>query len=348
MINIYTAPALAQSMTFDAKGQQSTKILPLSVVKVMMPAAGDLPSDDAIESLQFSPDGKTLVAVSSPGLSIPGPLGVVMDVWDVPSGRMRTVVPEIAHYTDHLGFSSDGNIFFIDAFIRNRFVLRAWDTAAWRELQSPPRPPFSEIRLEIDRPGSVTGPRGDIVAEEEGDLIRVIGLSNFKVVATFRLHGPTPSSHISQKAERSLDIRRSSPDGKFSLRQRYIKLFSDNEELLAVKVPEGKIIVWALHRPEAQTLISCQPKDVPLAFSLDGRVLATASEPEITNSCINVKFWSIKFGFLLNTAAENRLVSTLRFAPDGRTVAIGGFHRTVKLWRFPDLHAGDEDKPGSR
>src|SRR5581483_9596220 len=65
-----------------------------------------------------------------------------------------------------------------------------------------------------------------------------------------------------------------------------------------------------------------------VAFSADGRILATASQ--------TLTLWDAKAGSLLRTLSEHgQPVSVISFSPDGQTLASGHDDGSLRLWDVP-------------
>jgi len=110
---------------------------------------------------------------------------------------------------------------------------------------------------------------------------------------------------------------------------------SGHRERLAFGRLQGTIRLWELApKKEIAILAGHQDAITALAFSPDGRVLASASQDR------RVKLWDAVAGKEVATlAGHNDAVLALAFAPDGRTLATGSADRTVKVW---DVATGKE------
>jgi len=91
-----------------------------------------------------------------------------------------------------------------------------------------------------------------------------------------------------------------------------------NAATLLVKVDKGAIAGRNLSRAV-----------ISVAFSLDGKMLASGSEDQ------TVKLWNIHTGECLETLhGHSKRVCSVAFSSDGKTLASGSGDETIKLWAF--------------
>lgn len=90
----------------------------------------------------------------------------------------------------------------------------------------------------------------------------------------------------------------------------------------------GKVEVWDWRNERLiHSLTEHVPREINLAFSADGRRLASASWSG------HVMIWDVETGELLHTLVEHRHpVSALAFSPDGRVLVSASYDRHLIVW----------------
>ncbi|MFI0980876.1 AAA family ATPase [Streptomyces sp. NPDC021093] len=272
---------------------------PVLLGRPKSPAVKGLDALASVESLAFSPDGRTLAAGWHAGL---------VSLWDVtrpddarPAGALSLDCPGV--FSHRVAFSPTG-----------RTLAAACDDAAgtislW-DLTDPARP---------DRGRTVKAGRSvDALAFSPDGRTLAAGATDSSV-------------HLWKEADTDRPARLGMPL-KGPAQPVMSVAFSPDGRTLAAGSADHTIHLWNVSRPKAIVPLG-RPLTGPgsavtdVVFSPDSRTLAAG------NTDGKVDLWNLPPTRIIGAGGN---VASVAFSPDGRTLAAGNQNRTVSLWNTAD------------
>jgi len=287
-----------------------------------------------INSIQFSPDGKTLATASKE-----------VKLWNMATGRASKTLPEAAQGPTR--FSPDGKTL---ATATKDFDIVLWNASSGkqRRLLKGHRSTIHSLSFSADGKRLASSSHDQTIKlwnssngkelsndEKEPLWARCVSVSpdgKTLAVGSGTEHGTKWLRPVRNGTISLWDIQTGKKKRMLAREKSGINClsFHPDGKTIASASWSGNVMIRDVHR--GQTVHAFEGHDRPvmsLHFSPDGKLLATAGMDKI------IKVWNLKTGKLATTlAGHDAWVSCVRFSPDGKLIAsvTGGINSTLKLW----------------
>ena len=291
---------------------------------------------EPVNSVAYSPDGKTLVSGSE---------DYTIRLWDARTGQLLHTLEEHTGGVNSVAFSPDGKML---ASASNDTTARSWDTNTGQLLRTFRMIPKNHIILtgSAEVHSVAFSPDGKLLAtgsdnavwlwdvgtgkrlvSSGADVVRAVAfssdgvtLANVKSGGAVQLRGARTGRHW-QTLTGHIGVA-------------YSVAFSPDGKMLASSGADRTIRLWDARTGVALRTLEKHTNGVlSVSFSPNGRTLASASWTEI-------RFWDTETGRQKPILeGHTRTVNSVAVSPDGRTLASGHQGPVTMLW---DTHSGQQ------
>ncbi|WP_375328825.1 NACHT and WD repeat domain-containing protein [Microcystis sp. BLCC-F210] len=279
--------------------------------------------DNFVQSVNFSPDGKTLVS---------GSVDKTIKLWNVETGQEIRTLKGHDNFVTSVNFSPDGKTLVSGSVDK---TIKLWNVETGKEIRT--------LKGHDGYVSSVNfSPDGKTLVSGSVDkTIKLWNVETGKEIRTLKGH----DGYVS-----SVNF---SPDGKTLVSGSWqtIKLWNveTGEEIRTLRghdsgfnsvnfSPDGKTLVsgsndstiklWNVETgKEIRTLKGHDSYVNSVNFSPDGKTLVSGSIDT------TIKLWNVETGKEIRTLkGHDELVRSVNFSPDGKTLVSGSWDNTIKLW----------------
>jgi WD40 repeat protein len=335
-----TNPVMAKLLSLAA-----WHLNPSSQARYAMLAAAALPGitvlsghTDAVKSVAFSPDGKTLAS---------GSLDGTVRLWDV-NTYQQIGGPLASHigYVFSVAFSPDGKTLAAGGADGR---VRLWDVGTHRQIGGPlagHTGAVSSVAFSPDGKTLADGSSGTVRLRDTrtghqigsfatpagtGDTIQSVAFSPDGKTLAAAGFGPGPVWLLDVPAGRKIGSLTSPGVGTMI----YSVAFSPDSKTLAGATSNGTVVLWGIATQQqiGAPLAGHTGVVASVAFSPDGNTLASAGEDH------TVRLWDVATGHQIAALDTTNIAGSgsVVLSPDGKMLAAAG-SRAVRLWDVATGH----------
>ena len=280
--------------------------------------------DKDINSVVFSPDGKTLASASD---------DETLRLWDVASGQLLRILEGHKDEVIGVAFSPNGKTL---ASASKDKTLRLWDVASGQALRI--------LKGHQDRVmGVVFSPDGKTLASVSWDkTLRLWDVASGRGLRTIEGHeelifgvafSPDGKTLATASKDGTLRLWNVNSGQVFKILEGhkgvvFDVVFSPDGNTLASASGDETLRLWDVASGQTlRTLEGHRYQVLDVAFSSNGKMLASASKYE------SVRLWDVASGEMLQTIeGQHGGVNDIAFSPDGNTLVAASVDGALQLW----------------
>ncbi|WP_249268059.1 WD40 repeat domain-containing protein [Microcystis aeruginosa FBCC-A68] len=280
--------------------------------------------DSYVQSVNFSPDGKTLVSGSDDG---------TIKLWNVETGKEIRTLKGHDGYVSSVNFSPDGKT-LVSGSLQ---TIKLWNVETGEEILTLKGHDngVNSVNFSPDGKTLVSGSNDETIKlwnVKTGQKIRTLkGHDNWVNSVNFSPDGKTLVSGSNDKTIKLWNVKTGEEILTLKGHDSYVQSvnFSPDGKTLVSGSDDGTIKLWDVKTgEEIRTLKGHDGYVRSVNFSPDGKTL-------VSGSWQTIELWNVETGQEIRTLYGNdSFVNSVNFSPDGKTLVSGSNDKTIKLWNL--------------
>jgi WD40 repeat protein len=289
--------------------------------------------ETSISSLAISPDGKTIASSNNK----------LIQFWNIDKGTEIITLKGHTKNINILAITPDGNQLVSGSDDK---TIKVWNLATGKVINTLIGHTDAVHSLAISKDGKT------LVSGGDDQTVKIWNLTQGNLISTLTSHsdwvrslaispdGETVASGSFDKTIKLWQINQKQPINFLTPNSQTVTslVFSPDGKILASASRDRQIKLWDINTNQLIRSLNLKSNVTSLVFSPDGKILVSGNRgcPECNPSIPpQIILWDVITGEqILTLTGHNKVITSLVFSADGKTLVSAGQDQKINVWRF--------------